>query len=167
MVTRRRPRPGGATLEVTAFINLIVVLVPFLLSTAVFSRLAVQELALPAQAAGPETVQPNQLQLEIVIRADRIDVADRLGGLIGSVPGGDGRDDLAALGQLVRELKGRFPDQQRASVLAEPLTRYERIVQVMDVVRAHREGASAAPQPLFPDIAVGDAPAAALRTAQR
>ena len=37
-------------LEVTAFINLIVVLVPFLLSTAVFTRLAVMDLSLPAQS---------------------------------------------------------------------------------------------------------------------
>ena len=40
----RRLHKQPAALEVTAFINLIVVLVPFLLSTAVFSRLAVIEL---------------------------------------------------------------------------------------------------------------------------
>ena len=34
-----RPRKAVAHLEVTAFINVIVVLVPFLLSTAVFSHL--------------------------------------------------------------------------------------------------------------------------------
>ena len=45
----RRLRKDAAHLEVTAFINLIVVLVPFLLSTAVFTRLAVMDLSLPAQ----------------------------------------------------------------------------------------------------------------------
>lgn len=44
----RRPRKPVAHLEVTAFINVIVVLVPFLLSTAVFSRLAIIDLSLPA-----------------------------------------------------------------------------------------------------------------------
>jgi biopolymer transport protein ExbD len=46
----RRLRKEVAALEVTAFINLIVVLVPFLLSTAVFTRLTVVDLALPAQS---------------------------------------------------------------------------------------------------------------------
>ena len=45
----RRLRKEAAHLEITAFINLIVVLVPFLLSTAVFTRLAVMDLQLPAQ----------------------------------------------------------------------------------------------------------------------
>ena len=37
---RRRLKKGSEALEVSAFINLIVVLVPFLLSTAVFSHMA-------------------------------------------------------------------------------------------------------------------------------
>jgi len=45
-------RREAAELDVTAFINLIVVLVPFLLSTAVFTRLSVIDLSLPAQASG-------------------------------------------------------------------------------------------------------------------
>ena len=45
----RRLRKTPAHLEITAFINLIVVLVPFLLSIAVFTRLAVIDLSLPAQ----------------------------------------------------------------------------------------------------------------------
>ena len=49
-VRRLRREPTG--LDVTAFINLIVVLVPFLLSTAVFTRLSVLDLSLPAQSTG-------------------------------------------------------------------------------------------------------------------
>ena len=45
----RRLHKHAVHLEVTAFINVIVVLVPFLLSTAVFSHLAVLELSLPAK----------------------------------------------------------------------------------------------------------------------
>ena len=53
----RRIRKHTAELDVTAFINLIVVLVPFLLSTAVFTRLSVIELSLPAQTAGVEQLK--------------------------------------------------------------------------------------------------------------
>ena len=46
----RRLKKTQAHLEITAFINLIVVLVPFLLSVSVFTHLAVIELSLPAQS---------------------------------------------------------------------------------------------------------------------
>ena len=58
---RRRLRKQGAHLEITAFINLIVVLVPFLLSTAVFSRLAVLDLNLPAQQSAVEQLMGQRL----------------------------------------------------------------------------------------------------------
>ena len=45
----RRLKKEQAHLEITAFINLIVVLVPFLLSVSVFTHLAVIDLSLPAQ----------------------------------------------------------------------------------------------------------------------
>ena len=50
-MANRRLRKSVAALEITAFINLIVVLVPFLLSTAVFTRLSVVELKLPQAAS--------------------------------------------------------------------------------------------------------------------
>ena len=50
-------RRVGATYEidVTTFLNLMVVLVPFLLITAVFSRLTIVELNLPSAAGGAAT----------------------------------------------------------------------------------------------------------------
>jgi biopolymer transport protein ExbD len=43
----RRHNHDTAELNITAFMNLMVILVPFLLITAVFSRLAILELNLP------------------------------------------------------------------------------------------------------------------------
>src|SRR3954466_9880289 len=117
----RRLRKDPAHLEITAFINLIVVLVPFLLSTAVFSRLAVIDLTLPAQnSPALEQLKDNHLQLEIVVRSDALEVGDRIGGLIQRIPGTNGEPDVRALGTLVQQLKSRFPDQTDATVLAEP-----------------------------------------------
>jgi len=53
----RRLRKESLGLDITAFMNMIVVLVPFLLTTTVFSRLAVLELSLPAQSSGFEQAQ--------------------------------------------------------------------------------------------------------------
>lgn len=158
----RRLRRQTAHLEITAFINLIVVLVPFLLSTAVFTRLAVIELTLPAQSSGVlERLKPGELKLEVVIRADALEVGDRIGGLIQRLPADAKGHDLAALSALVHQLKARFPEQSEATVLAEPNTPYDTLVQVMDALRAGKSarGAEVVSVDLFPALSVGDAPA--------
>ena len=158
----RRLRRGPVGLDVTAFINLIVVLVPFLLSTAVFTRLSVLDLSLPAQSTGAlEKLSADRLNLEIVIRADTIEVGDRIGGLIQSIPKlPDGHHDIAMLGTVARTIKERFPEKTDATVLPEPNVPYDVLVQVMDALRAGRQvqGAKVVEVALFPDISIGDAP---------
>ena len=86
----RRARHQEATdLDITAFMNLMVILVPFLLITAVFSRLAVLELNLPsANAPLAEEVEP-EFQLEITIREAAIEIGDRSSGLLNRIENGD------------------------------------------------------------------------------
>jgi biopolymer transport protein ExbD len=161
---RRRLHKEVPHLELTAFINLIVVLVPFLLSTAVFSRLAVMDLNLPAQQSAVEQIKGPDLQLEVVIRKDAIEVGDRIGGLIQRIEKQPAGHDLAALTTLMIAVKGKFPDKTESSVLAEPETSYDELVQVMDTVRsAIRPDPSGAAgrtvrAELFPNISIGDAP---------
>ena len=156
----RRLRKTPAHLEITAFINLIVVLVPFLLSVAVFTRLAVIDLSLPAQTSGPMQLTPDNLQLEIVIRPDALEVGDRVGGLIQRIPDIATGHDVAALAHLAQQLKSKFPDKLEATVLAEPNTPYDTLVQVMDAIRSGRmvQGATVVRSELFPNISIGDAP---------
>ena len=157
----RRLRKEPAHLEITAFINLIVVLVPFLLSTAVFTRLAVIDLTLPAQNSGVEQLKAENLLLEIVIRPDSLEVGDRNGGLIERIPNkGTTGMDTAALSALMVRLKTQFPDKLDATVLAEPNTPYDTLVQVMDAVRGTytAQGSKVVRAELFPSISIGDAP---------
>src|SRR5437764_12453959 len=108
----RRLRKEPAHLEITAFINLILVLVPFLLSTAVFTRLAVLDLSLPAKSSGVEQLKADNLQLEVVIRRDALEVGDRIGGLIQRIPSAAGAaHDVRTLQALMVQLKARLPDQ--------------------------------------------------------
>ena len=157
----RRLRRQTAELDVTAFINLIVVLVPFLLSTAVFTRLSVIDLSLPAQSTGAaEQLKVNDLKLEIVMRADALEVGDRIGGLIQRIPNTAGGYDLATLSQLMQQIKAKFPDTATATVLAQPDTPYATLIDLMDAVREvppppHTKLKAV---PLFPEISIGDAP---------
>ena len=161
----RRLRKTAPHLEITAFINLIVVLVPFLLSVAVFTRLAVIDMSLPAQNAGSEQLKADNLQLEVVMRANAIEVGDRIGGLIKRIDRNAAGHDLATLSAVMLQLKTRFPDKKEASVLAEPNTPYEQLVQVMDAVRASRtlQGKKVVTAELFPNISIGDAPVRSVR----
>jgi biopolymer transport protein ExbD len=157
----RRLRKEPAALEVTAFINLIVVLVPFLLSTAVFTRLAVLDLTLPAQSNSKiEQLKADNLQLEVVIRPEALEVGDRLGGLIQRIEMKDGHHDIKALSTLMHQIKNRFPQQKAATVMSEADTSYEVLVQVMDAVRTGRsaQGAKLVYVELFPEVSLGDAP---------
>ena len=167
----RRLRKEAAHLEITAFINLIVVLVPFLLSTAVFTRLAVMDLKLPAQQSAVEQIKAENLQLEVVLRKDALEVGDRIGGLIQRIERKPEGHDVKALSSLMVMIKGKFPDKREANLLAEPDTPYDDLVQVMDTVRGTytAEGAKVTRSELFPNISVGDAPVrgAAAATAKK
>jgi len=151
-----------AELNITAFMNLMVILVPFLLITAVFSRLAVLELNLPGSSGEPDEPQEQAFQLEVIIRADKIEVGDRNQGLLGVYPNkGDGYD-YEALSNKLSALKRRYPSKTDASILLEQDIEYDTLVQVMDRVRiaerVDEEEQSVKRFDLFPDISIGDAP---------
>ena len=157
----RRLRKDVAHLEITAFINLIVVLVPFLLSTAVFSRLAVIDLTLPAQSSGIEQIKDGNLQLEVIIRPGALEVNDRIGGaLVAPIPDTATGPDVKTLAGVIYQLKVKFPDKAEATILAQPDTPYDTLVHVMDAVRITNtaQGGKVVKAELFPNISIGDAP---------
>ena len=141
--------------------NLMVILVPFLLITAVFSRLAILELNLPGSSTEPADPETQVFQLEVIVRKDKIEVGDRNQGLLGSYPNsGDGEYDYDALSVKLAELKKRYPSKTDASILLEADIEYDTLVQVMDRVRVNQDvvDGSIVNNDLFPDISIGDAP---------
>ena len=161
--SRGRRNVETAELNITAFMNLMVILVPFLLITAVFSRLTILELNLPGSSSEPVEPQDQTFQLEIIVRQDKIEVGDRNQGLLGVYPNTDsGAYDYDALAGKLRELKERYPTKTDAAILLEQDVAYDTIVQVMDTVRiaqkVDEEAGRIDRTDLFPDISIGDAP---------
>ncbi len=157
----RRRNQETAELNITAFMNLMVILVPFLLITAVFSRLAVLELNLPGSSSEPADPQEQTFQLEVIVRKDKIEIGDRNQGLLGVYPSTEEGDyDYDALSEKLAELKDRYPQKTDASILLESDIAYDTLVQVMDRVRVGTEvqGLAVVRNDLFPDISIGDAP---------
>ena len=159
-LARHKRKP--AELLLVPMIDIFTVLVTFLLMTAVFSRTTILELDLPlAQSDFREP--PPGLQLEVMVRKDLIQVADRNSGPLATLPNkADGYDYEGLTGYLKR-VKERFPEKTDASILLEKDTPYDILVQVMDRVRtfeAKDQAARTIQAELFPDISIGDAPAA-------
>jgi biopolymer transport protein ExbD len=156
----RRRAVAPPDLDMTTFLNLMVVLVPFLLITAVFSRITIVELTLPSANSGAVT-EPS-FRVEVIVREGGLEVSNGRA-VIASVPKVEGEYDLGTLSKMMLSLKRDHPDADDASVLLEPDIEYDHLIQVMDVVRsaelagemAEEEGTRVA---LFTDISIGDAP---------
>jgi len=140
-------------------IDIFTVLVTFLLMTAVFSRTVVLELNLPAQQTEFREPPPG-LQLEVLVRKDSIQVADRNSGPLGTMQNSPSGYDYEALTNYLKRVKAKFPDMTNASLLFEPDIPYDILVQVMDRVRVfeNKVGTRTEQAELFPDISIGDVP---------
>ena len=146
-------------LNITAFMNLMVILVPFLLITAVFSRMTVLELNLPPLNAKVKEQEKVKLQLELVLRDKVFDIQDTNLGVIKRFDrdGGDPQWDLFK--KILVEIKTRFPDEDSITLLLEPEIEYKTLIKVMDHVRSADvlQGLSLETVELFPNISIGDA----------
>jgi biopolymer transport protein ExbD len=156
----RRRSKEPADLDMTTFLNLMVVLVPFLLITAVFSRITIVELSLPTSAGGPAPADAS-FRMEVIVRGEGLEISNGTS-VIATLPMLEGDYDLATLSELVMSLKRDHPSKDGASVLLEPDIEYDHLIQVMDVVRSGEQPGADGAEPtrvaLFTDIAIGDAP---------
>ncbi|MGE0623545.1 MAG: ExbD/TolR family protein [Pseudomonadales bacterium] len=159
---RRRSKEQPNELDVTTFLNLMVVLVPFLLITAVFSRIAIVELNLPSTSATVPSQEP-EFRLEVIVRESGLEIGNGKS-VIAALPRKEGEYDLETLSKYVVSLKEDYPTTDAASVLLEPTIPYDYLIQVMDVVRSVEIPAPADAEEaftqlaLFTQISVGEAP---------
>jgi biopolymer transport protein ExbD len=180
----RRPQKEAPELNITSFLNLMVVLVPFLLITAVFSRITVMELSLPTGAGSSSSKQ--QLSIEVVVRQKGLEISNGRQVLArfpllkaeqakasGAADNAEDntediskRYDLKKLSKYLVQIKSKYPDKTDAIVLMEPNIEYRVLISVMDAVRSsfvRQKGAEGEADVLqqvvlFPDISIGDAP---------
>jgi biopolymer transport protein ExbD len=158
-VSRNHSRYRGRhDLNVVPMIDMMTILVVFLIFSAVFTRTHILELNLPAaNQAVPDL--PQGLQLEVIVRKDRIEIADRGTGLLKSLSNTGTAYDYVGLSQYLQLVKSKYPDKTDASVLLEPEISYDTVVQTMDAVRVFQTpGTGISYGDLFPDVSVGDAP---------
>lgn len=162
MSSRKKPRSTEAELNITSFMNLMVILIPFLLLNAVFTQVAVLNVALPKDGGGSASNEPKKpLVLEVIVYGDRFVVADRQTGPLRTIAAVDGKPNYKELNSYLREVKTQYPKINEATVLLEPDTSYESMIHTMDAVRIIESEVNGSPTKyaLFPDVGLGDAPA--------
>src|SRR5579864_4867769 len=158
-LARHAHRP--AELLLVPMIDIFTVLVTFLLMTAVFSRTVILQMNLPAAQTEFKEPPPG-LQIEVMVRKNLLQVADRNTGPLATLPNKPDGYDYDGLTDYLKRVKNRFPEKTDATSLLEHDTPYDILVQVMDHVRVFEvtQGLNVAQAELFPDVSIGDAPAA-------
>ncbi len=167
MIKRRKNRLTEAELDITSFMNLMIVLVPVLLLSLVFAQIRVLNIQLPPlteQQLQQEQQQSQQLELEI--HPDRLRLNYPAGQpLRVFLLNGQGQYDFAALSLFLQDLKLTLQqkniDKQDISILAADDLDYQTLVSAMDTVRSFKAvvAAQLVDAELFPQIALGQLPA--------
>lgn len=162
MRRRHRRNEQSADLDITAFMNLMIVLVPVLLLSMVFTHMSILDLNFPGQSQ-VHPLDAKNLQLRVALYGHHMEVSDNQGGLIKSIPDVQGKHDFKALQAVLKSIKTQVPDKKDIVLLARPDTDYQTLITAMDTLRSYPAvvAASLVNAELFPDISLGDAPAAA------
>ena len=169
---KRISRSKEAELDITSFMNLMIILVPVLLMSMVFSHVSVLELTLPDLASSPSESKEEKKNevLEVIIEEDALQVNYPAGAPVKRVPkivneeSGELEHDFKLLSSVLQEVKRMLKtqgiDKKDILVLSQPDTDYQTIIQAMDTVRSYKAVvvASVVEAELFPSISLGDAP---------
>ena len=157
---RRRASKEPPDLDVTTFMNLMVVLIPFLLLSAAFSELTIHDLNLPTLGPASSAIEQKKLNLEVVVRKDLLDVLDRERGRLKLIQNTKDGHDYLGLNGYLRELKQSYPNTTDVTLLVETDVQYAKLISTMDAVKTFPEKVNGAvvQRDLFPDVSIGDAP---------
>ena len=159
---KRQKHQEAADLDVTPFMNLMIVLVPVLLLSMVFTNTTVIDLNFPTGDASDGEFDPDSVHLEAGVYAEVLIIADGRGGVIKRLPRLDEGHDFEGLTIVMQELKRRMPEKEDITVLLEEDTDYQTLVAVMDRVRSYPavQALAVVQAELFPVISLGDTPQA-------
>ena len=168
---KRKYRKQEAELDITSFMNLMIILVPVLLMSMVFSHITVLDLTLPdISSSSTPNDDPEKETLELVIEEDQLLINYPAGAPLRRIPKiedeetGDLVYDYDMLSKVLQEvkrlLKDKDIDKKDILILSQPSTNYQTIVKSMDTVRSFKAvvAASVVDAELFPQISLGDAP---------
>ena len=168
---KSRPSVDSVHLNITPFIDILVCLLLFLLSSAAFLKLAVIDTDLPKLRASASDKQEDKEKfvVTVTVRSSGFEI-----GASGKVPASAGKKpvglsrripllsgggyDLVTLNRHMIALKDQIPSATTVLILPEGNVRFETLVETMDATReaARDEKMKHAPvHLLFPEVVLG------------
>jgi biopolymer transport protein ExbD len=153
-----------ADLDITAFMNLMIVLVPVLLMSMVFSHIAVLQLRLPDSVEKAlQDTPPEKQQIELEILPTAFNLYFPAGQLVNSYPRQETAPQPDPLVADLKAIKQRLLnlgiDKKDIVLMPTAQTDYQTIISTMDRVRFFQAvvAADVVAAELFPDISFADA----------
>lgn len=183
--SRKRHKKEDAELDITSFMNLMIVLVPVLLMMMVFSRITVVELNLPTLSNVSSDENLEQQLLEVEVSARGLDVFYPTGYLVKNIPMIDAPVDPDSQNQnqnqdanvsdakvhdyeqlqktlisVKQTLLANGADKKDIILLLQEDTDYQTVVSLIDTTRSYEDVliTSVVQAELFPQVSLSDAP---------
>ncbi len=156
----KRKGTDDAEIDVTSFMNLMIVLVPVLLMSMTFTKITVMEINLPELSGGSGSSSLSQSQLEVVVRKTGMNVYFPSGSLVKTIPLMDNKiQDFTLLSKTLRAIKNKVSDKKDALILTASDVDYQTLISVMDTMKSYQTVvvSSVVEIELFPEISLGDA----------
>lgn len=161
---KRRAQAEEVDLNITPFMNLMIVLVPVLLLSMVFTHVRVHDIQLPelSQRIADET---ETKELELLVKDTGFALFYPAGELLKELPANNGKLPFGELQQYLRSVKATFQgkemEKSEITLLASASTSYQTLIKTLDAVKfipekVEEEMVMAA---LFPNVSLGSAPA--------
>ena len=154
VLRRDRRKKQVGELNLVPMIDILVVLVFFLLVNS--TGVSILGLNLP-DATKKSEPEPNQQPLTVVVRGDGMVLTEGASELARFGSAAEGYD-YKALSERLLMVKAARPEETRITLLVEPATTHDTLVQTMDAVRITPADGGRTLRELFPNIALGDAP---------
>lgn len=160
--TARRVRmPESVELDITAFMNLMVILVPFLLITTVFTHLTVLDINLPTTSQTSSAPDKKKtFEINVIIGKKHFIVSDNNNRIIKKIPTFKTGGHYKILNSVLKQIKVRYPEKTNITILSQQNSKYDSLINTMDAVRVFNavEDGEIVQIELFPNISIGDAP---------
>jgi len=158
---RRARYPENVELDITAFMNLMVILVPFLLITAVFTHLTVLDINLPTHSqSNDSTKNKKTFEINVIIGKKYFVVSDNRNRIIKKIKTYTTGGHFKILNNVLKQIKSSYPEKTNITILSQQNSSYESLIKTMDSVRVFNavENGELIQVELFPNISIGDAP---------
>jgi biopolymer transport protein ExbD len=122
-----------ADLDLTPIMNLFIILVPSLVSIAVFVHIAVIQINLPSNSTGAGSgPRKSDLKLTVSMSPDRSYVLALGDQVLDSIPAVSGGFDLAKLGNSLQTVRSRLNNQDEIVVAVADGINFDQVVSTMD-----------------------------------